>query len=541
METRGSSSVYETVDVQTEEQNFIDALRDTVKEGRDTRLSLNVLCVRNVHKTLLTDSIKNNDNLVFCERINGRLTIWGFMWLIRHGESTHAKALTPQNRPRGLNDVEILVMNNICTSVYYSFVQHIEYYLMRDESTQTDRNEFTSSTSINDMTQSFLRYFNALYFILSHHASIVEKVGLLTDRFCKDYESVRDIDLPQLSTDIDAKRFRYLLRPRPQRCLERLFDTLTHVDRRAVVVQPRFAGMFVVIHTHGDQSRCYNRYGDLLINFLYTVRFNKSATFEAVIVPLDGNGHVRNWRYWPFKKSIAIYITDVFRYEQNMLVHQPYGERRKRIESLSIVPNKSGNVRLIRDNRQIETPAEYWSTIESDYYTHHLDVLDPINGIIVRHVNDSIHDAPVEYRFNMKAYYDFQSDSLFSVHGDIGINDGRNIIFDLNMADYRTTCIVYAHDDSHFYICSYERSSIFQFYHAATLPRLVRSNSLRDPVYKPENLYVLGARVPPMGLCYLRTYYDKQDNIVGYDYKLTTSMYDVPYEYEFLNKLQTGK
>lgn len=150
---------------------------------------------------------------------------------------------------------------------------------------------------------------------------------------------------------------------------------------------------------------------------------------------------------------------------------------------------------------------------------------------MIRCLDDSVVDPPIEYRFNLKSYYHFASDQSHSLHGDVCLKESFSAAFDLEMADRRKVCMIYAHDEHLFYVCRFDRERTFQFVHAATLPRFQNLQStFRDPLYRSEPIYILNPVVRPMGLAYVRVYEDRFDSIIGYEQKLTNGMYDVELE-----------
>nr|AHW98296.1 GrBNV_gp48-like protein [Nilaparvata lugens endogenous nudivirus] len=482
--------------------------------------TLNVVRVRSIYETYACADNSNND--VFLDRVNNQLTIWGLMSLIRAG-----------NTLGGGGDDELtiderLVMHNISSTYYIQFINNIRNLLFRDESMIDDRNNVQRVAQSKLVTENFLQYYNAIHTATQHDPRVVDR-HYVENSLNRQTQSLMQNQFVALTSDIDPKNFRYIIRPRPLRCYDKFLDVIMRCAKDTVVVQPLYRGFFVVINSTGNQTRCYNRYGDLQYGLLYDTKFNVSATFEAVILPVDETGNIRNWNYWEYRHSTAVYITDVFRYKQTVATNLTYSQRYAYASQIGGV-----SVRTLFNCNESSSPVDVWSKLQQEYNDRPYDMMDPIGGLIVRaSTNCDLSVPPIEYRFNMKTYYDFASDTFENVVGSISLKNSYNITFDMEMATYRTVCLVYAHDTTHLYTCAYDRNTTFQFYHVSKLPRLLNIKSLKTPIYRPETLYILGAKINQLGLCYVRVYYNHINEIVGYDYKSTTSMYDVPYNCVF--------
>lgn len=412
----------------------------------------------------------------------GNLTVIGLMHIVR--DSNVIERLTLEER---------VVMHNLGTAYYTQFVHNVQHYLLPDDM-HCNRNEFENADTRN-VTQKFLQYYHSLS---------------VTDNDTRSDASL------YYCGNLNPKSFRYITRP-----------PCSHMDRRPVdlerdyIVQPLYRGYRVVINSNERETRCYNCYGDLLQGFLYDVRFTVNATFEAIVLPLDRDKRVRSWRYGVCNNTIAIFVVDVFRVDHNILVHLPFVKRAahiKRIGGASV--------------RQIPTDCS-WDSLEQSYHGR-ADLFDPVVGVVVRHRNASCADPPQAYRFNMTACYDFLTNTVTRLAGNVSLNEFQRLHFNLDMADRRTVCTVYAHDELHYYVCTFDRRR-YQFVHYAVLDRLtdIARSKLK---YKPESIYVVGAKRQPMGVMFLRVYYSKHDrSIIGFEHKFTTSMYDVPYEDPFLS------
>lgn len=109
------------------------------------------------------------------------------------------------------------------------------------------------------------------------------------------------------------------------------------------------------------------------------------------------------------------------------------------------------------------------------------------------------------------------------------------------MSEICTVIIIYAHDDDYYNTCVYDRKK-YKFIYEASMEKL--TDHWREPLrYRNDPIYVHDAVIMPMGVAFLRVYHNYNDNyknfnskncskrtILGYEHKLTISMYDVPYK-----------
>lgn len=419
---------------------------------------------------------------------SGNLTVIGLMHIVR--DDNAFERLTLEER---------VVMHNLRTAHYTQFVQNVQHFLLPDDM-HCNRNAFENA-DMRNVTQKFLQYYHSL--------------GVADDD--DDDDNRIDASLYYCG-NLNPKSFRYVTRPPCRQLHRRPLGLETDY-----IVQPLYRGYRVVINSNDRETRCYNCYGDLIHGFLYDVRFTANATFEAIVLPLDRDKRLRSWRYGVHnnKKNLAVFVVDVFRVDHRILVQLPFVERAAHIH------------RILGDSVR-QQPAECtWDSLERSYHGR-ADLFDPVVGVVVRRKDASCADPPQAYRFNMTACYDFLTDTVTRLAGNVSLKEFQRIHFNLDMADRRTVCTVYAHDDLHYYVCAFDRRR-YQFVHYAALDRLTDIARIK-PKYRSESIYVIGAKRLPMGVMFLRVYYSEHDlSIVGFEHKLTTSMYDVPYEDPFLS------
>lgn len=377
------------------------------------------------------------------------------------------------------------VLHNTGTQYYRSLVDHLRYLLFSDN-LQCDREGLDNSKSV---VLNYLQYYKMF--------------------------ALGELQI------IDPKKFRYFIVPRPRRVHARPTDGGGDDEH---LYEYFYSGMHLVVdHSSSGDTRSFNRHGEHQPRLLATEKFNYSATFEAVLVPTDQNGKPRSWHYWDYRSGYRILITDIFRFENQMLLNVPFAERLKYRD------------RLVSENSQ---PAEIvnWSDavkkIAKRMYHY-------ISGIMIRGKSSLPNEVARVYRFPITSAFDLLNHKLVNLK-TVNVSERRLYAFHymLETAEFRTVCLVYAHTNSDFYIFEYNEK-IHQFEHACTLKRLIYDK--KPPNYKSENLMILNAKIIPMGVFYIRVYYDKFGRVYGYEHKFTSGKYDVPITNRLLAMHKTKK
>lgn len=432
--------------------------------------------------------------------------------------------------------------HNLGTFAYAQFSRQIEYLLFPDN-LHNDRNVNTETkTNKMSMVMKFIQFAN-MYM-----------------NFDK-----------QTFDSYDPRGFRFVIVPKPIRIYEK--PDCVNAKEGNFLLQPLYHGLHVIVYCKKNETRCYNRYGELLPNFIYKTTFDMNATFEAVILPIDKKGNVRSWRYWQFRHDFVIIPVDIFRHDQRILLNLPFEERltylkcitgdkiksnvflsrEKNCEKFSITNKtlKEKNIDDFRcanayddgsneiDNKVLNEDDEYlmnyynvsvssnWNKLEQDIMKRR-DVYDPIAGIILRKRNE-LNLRTYEYRFNITFAFDLQEMTPINLM-NLKKEDAIHYYMHYNpeMSEKRTICIVYGHDDNYYYICVYNRT-LHQFIHAGRITRL--PYDVDEPHYKSESIYVINHKTQCRGIFYLRVYYKRNHNykIISYETKLTTSKFDLPF------------
>lgn len=368
-------------------------------------------------------------------------------------------------------DHELLCMtlHNIGTKYYRSIVRYFEHLLFSDN-LQEEREALATTRSV---VLNYLRYYKMF--------------------------ALGELQI------IDPRKFRYIIVPRPRRVYERPSSD----DK---IYQPYYSGIHLVVNcSNKRETRCFNRNGEHQTLILLREQFNHSATIEVVLVPTDRTGQPRSWHYWEHRSGYIMFITDIFRFENQLLTNVPFVERLKYRDRLV-----SPNSRLVESVSWSRACAEI-----TDQLYHY------VAGIMIRNNRALPNESPDVYKFPIPKAYDLCNQEMVGIDTlNTGDRLDHSFHFMLETAEHRTVCLIYANTDTELYICEYN-DRIHQFEHACTIKRFIHDTKPTN-YHISENLLVLNAKTTPMGLCYLRVYYDKFGNIYGYEHKLTTGKYDVP-------------
>lgn len=341
---------------------------------------------------------------------------------------------------------------------------------------------------------------------------------------------------------------RYVIRPQNNR-LQRPYDGGNGAAAAAAstsskfIAQPLYCGYRLVICTAGNHipyTRCFNRHGSLIKSLLYDEKFNVPATFEAILMPVDGvTNELKNWRTFQLlgqnrtqrqrrrQQNYAVIVVDVFCVNGKSLLHYPFRERVKFIGQIN-----GDHVRAI-DNSLIDTHAAC------------KNLFSPCGGIVYRRADHHVFDPADEFRYPLTQTYRFSRNTCETMVGGFSLlpnilNYDLHICFE--MADYRTVCMAYNDDEKFLYICRYHRK-LFQFVHVGQIEKLPYDST--EYQYPFETLYVINAKIPVKGVLYFRVYYNIESvananvavnsntqeqsrfSIVGYESKLTTTRHDL--------------
>lgn len=371
-----------------------------------------------------------------------------------------------------------IVTHNLGTKYYFSLIKNIEHLLFHD-TFHSERNEATSGT------------YSIVYNFLHFYQSITQKTVI----------------------NKDPRSFRFLILPPTIRT----YDRNIYLVKDKYHFQPLYQGFHVVIYSTQNETKCYNRFGEICKNLVPKVRSNQSCTFEAIILPVDKYGHVRSWRYWHYRKKIIIYIVDVFMFKGQMLLRIPYSERIKYAQHVENI------------NQGILQIPQYKNDIEK-LYIQNKDIYDPIIGIVFRKSEGLVPTQHYEYRFNLLYAFDLLSEPKIIQLKDC--TDIRRIHLNLEMAEKKTICLAYGHNEDFIFLCHYDRA-IHQFIHCA---KLQRSPYEPEPlIYKSEPIFVVNSQIDyPKGLLYLRIYYNSLTQVLGYDRKITDNRFNITYNNDLL-------
>lgn len=428
--------------------------------------------------TKIFPNVSNNNE-------KNELTILDFMKLFK------------RNDKKSFDFYSKILLNNLCTNLYSSFINNITVQF--PDFMQYDRNEFEKSNT--PIVQKFLEY----YKIINNESSLI--------------------------SNSNPRNFRFIFRKKEKQILEKPQNINDYI------VQPLYQGFSLVIYTTKNYTRAYNRYGELIKKLLYNELFDIDATFEIILLPTNTKNDLKCWRYWDYRNSYKIIVVDVFRIENQIFTHLPFSERSKYISLI-----KGKNVVYFDDLNTIEK-------IE-DEYTKNINLFSPIVGIMFKKKMNTYEKQSEAYYFNLNYYYDFLKNKHDKFDGIISILPNvlnYSIHIKYEMAEYRTVCIVYNDDNEFFYVCSFDYD-VLHFKHVGKIPKLKYDN--KNYKYSVVNIHVVNSQTIIKGIMYMRVYFNKKidsnknyiDNdekskIIGYEFKKTTSMYDIPAKCENMVEL----
>jgi hypothetical protein len=383
-----------------------------------------------------------------------------------------------------------IILHNLSTSMYRKCLDHVRFLLFPDN-LQSDRSELKQNESI---VVTFMRYYKMLTF--QYYV-------------------------------IDPKMFRYIFVPKPLRVYNEIFiNSNKNNNDDKYIIQYYYQGIYLIINASlTEQTKCFNRYGELNRTLLRE-KFNCDCTFEAVVVPLDAHGIPRSWRYWDYKSGYRIYKTDVFRYQNVILTNVPFAERIKYLDSIAS-PNSVTAKCMTTDD-------------EFDGNFNGLDLYDHVIGKFARRANAFCCERAYVFKFPINAVFDVHKNRILDLRTNEMLRNKslaykNNIHVSFDTADRRTVCMAYANSEKYYYLCSYN-DRLHQFEHSGDLERLPYDNR-PNPNYKSsERILVLNCKERPRGILFLRVYYTKYGEIVGYESKSTTGRYDLPLTDELFDK-----
>lgn len=465
------------------------------------------------------------------ETADGDLTLFGLVKLMQEQRGAAVEPKTFAER---------VVMHNLRTRHYTQFADNLSSHLLPDNPKMS-----RFSVGANGSSRG-----------VCHTLADTGNFESLPVRFLKFYASFERDGNVTSPTERNSRAFRVTRRPKPRT----MYVKPAALDLRngRYYVQPRYVGYRVIVNVTGSETRTFNRFGEHVQNMLYKLKFaeNVHATFEAVLLPVDAHGRLRSWRYRRpnaanvlFANSLRVIVVDVLRVHNRILVDEPFAERARYLQKLFANGNATNgeSIDVVPAETARGPAAEtLWSRVEREYLdsatTNSFEAFAPVNGLILRCASTtraSVDSDVLQYVFAPASIYSFRTNTVTRLHGRCSIREQFDTYFHVETAEARTTAIVYAHDEFHYYVCAYDRTTL-EFVHYASLARIPKVTP--EPRYnRSELIYVRDARKRPAGVAFVRVYHNENDKLIaypgspnrvilGYDQKLTTSMYDLPYK-----------
>lgn len=241
----------------------------------------------------------------------------------RNGTTSSVKNLTGE-LCEFENIFESIIDHNLSTKFYSSILGNLQHDLLHLDNLHVDRND-VKVTSVSFQKVNGGACSSRLKTLLN--TSNVYEQSLLS-KFLQFYNTITYRDTTNNSNDIynaDPRGFRYFITQKPIRFKSEL--DIPNEFKQQAYTQPLYNGLHCIIYMSQNETKIYNGYGELIPNIGYNIKGVVNCTFEAIILPLDSNMRARSWRYWSHRIGYAIYIVDVLRYEQTILLNRTFKER----------------------------------------------------------------------------------------------------------------------------------------------------------------------------------------------------------------------
>lgn len=408
--------------------------------------------------------------------------------------------MSESSNPCNLCVYDRLLIHNIGTAFYKKLLAQIRHLLFQDN-LQTNRNRAAALNVYVNTTSIVHEYMQYTY-------------------------TLRCMEPPPSDPD----NFRTVILPRCNR-----LESVSQLSHKRYAIQPLYQGIFLVAHfdTNGA-CRCYNRHGELIQGLGCTIKLTtppeQSLTLAVVLLPTDPYSRSRSWRYWDDRISYVLYVVDLLRIGRDCLTHLNFRKRIRRLRQARFDE---------KSNRVFVAPNDWcWETGLHNYMNSG-DLFTPIVGAVFRKWDEpGVTTPPYEFRFPVSFCYDILTDTVIDVlkrKSNYKLPKCDRLFITAEMADTMTVHTAYAHDDNYFYLCHYNRDA-HQFEHWALLQRVPEEPPTLIVRYRTsESIVVLNIPdnisstvIKPRGLLYLRVYYELSGTVLTYEYKPTTSKYDVP-------------
>lgn len=437
---------------------------------------------------------------------NGRLTVYGLLKMMSQSQSLDEIIDT-----NSLTLDEFEVLNNIRTKQYTQFANNLLYHLLPDSS-HVERCNYTPPNSKfgeMDLSSKFHTYYQSF-----------ERATLTAPREARLFYTTNQLHCATIyerPADLDSVYY----------------------------LQPRYSGYYVIVNTTGRVNKVYNRHCEYIQALLIEEEFSKHSTFVAVLLPKsrEPTPVPKSWRYSGLKTDRVhrknyyfIVIVDVLRFRDTLLIDRPFKERQKYITMIKGV-NVIHAATIAPNGLDV---SDAWSRhqhqhAEASSQLYHID------GVVLRHKNSTAVKPPNQFRFSKSLLHIIDTQANVRLYGDCSVISRLDVHFSPTMAERCTICLIYGHDEHYYYCCKFDRRA-FTFVHDVKLERTcdLHRQSVR---YRNDRIVVQNHQVLPRGIALVRVYHncnksltnplvDSTRAILGYEFKFTTSMYDLPFLYE---------
>lgn len=333
---------------------------------------------------------------------------------------------------------------------------------------------------------------------------------------------------PDIYDTINSMDLKYMILPKPVVCSR---DQIYSAEN--VIIQPYYHGFYIIVNASDTSIRVYNRWSEnVIVSSHIQTAIRESikglnCSLIAILLPKDGAGNLRSWRYWPYKTSCDVMIIDILRYKSKSLVALPLVERLKYLENISTTKS----IKIIDSTQHIVNYEKRYNECDVDLYSAMI-------GVVAKPKFSRLSTKEnLVYRFPVKYTFDLMTNCVVSVESDKNNDIPKRLFFNPELAQYQTTVMIYNHDAEWYYACRYNLDH-HQFEHWCRFQKYEHDmgddNNDATKYAVSERIMVLNSPIPlTRGVFYLRVYYNDDREYLGYDRKFTASRYDIPLCYDF--------
>lgn len=284
-------------------------------------------------------------------------------------------------------------------------------------------------------------------------------------------------------------------------------ETINGVTREIeYITQPYIQGFRIYVHVGKMRLQYYSKYGKKVTRiFPQLMHYVPKAVFsgELLIVPINNAKAVKSWHEYTLGSNFVCFLTDIFSYGTKPLDNLPFSERIKYAPKLYD--------ELIRPLPPISAATMLY---------------DAVGGTVYRRADGTPLSTIYSVKVVESVYYDMFSGECHTV--DPENPPSREFkIYQNYTADKVYRWFVYSSDVEYLYVAQFD-VDLCSYVHRFKVPV--------DP-YRPKIVYhqmyetVLNALAPVKGFSVVSFYFLKDNQLLGYDQKITHTYYDISLDY----------